>query len=412
MAACLACLAIGWVANWLTRASVDAGCSLVSSVPVGQPIRVTAHLTHTGRLPALDTSVAFDVGVATRSSEQQAKRASKRATRRAAKRSTKRATKYSGHEVAEVSEPSFFALLRPGERQDYVAQLRFQRRGIHRLPPLVIESTFPFYLFRWRRKLDLQTEVAVTPIPLQEDQDQTARRVLTSVGNWAKKLLAGEASEYAGSREYLVGMTVRRWDFASWARLGKPIVREFKAPSVRSMNVIVDTADVSPQPTQSKRMSAAQQRQVDDSFEYLMSMSVSVLNALSGGSVTVQMFLADEMRHADDSDNRTSNHPADVGGHHLDDRISQLVRLAKSSPVDAQSADAEIQAVADLLENDPTLLLTRRPLKDFDALGGDIVICSLDEIDAPVNLPGSPSTVTKSPHSASLEQVKTQGSRQ
>jgi uncharacterized protein (DUF58 family) len=58
----------------------------------------------------------------------------------------------------------------------------------------------------------------------------------------------GHHGEYFSSREYQPGMPVRRWDYSSWARLGKPVVREFTDPSCPTAAIILDTfvADVHP----------------------------------------------------------------------------------------------------------------------------------------------------------------------
>ncbi len=66
--------------------------------------------------------------------------------------------------------------------------------------------------------------------------------MLDAFGGWSHKLLSGDALDYTGSREYQVGMPVRRWDFTSWARLGRPIVREFQSPSIQLVTLIVDTS--------------------------------------------------------------------------------------------------------------------------------------------------------------------------
>jgi uncharacterized protein (DUF58 family) len=354
LAACIACLFIGWIANWLTRAKIDAGCSLPTSVPVGQPFRVVSHLVNTNRLPALDTLVSFEL-------QPMPGKLRKRT-------------------VAEnnviVSRPAFYPLMRSGERIEFESQLSFFRRGLHHLPPLLIQSTFPFYLFRWRKTIFLDAEIAVTPVPLDEEHHQAARQVLSAVGGWARRLLAGDASEYAGSREYQSGMSVRRWDFASWARLGRPIVREFQSPSVRSMNLIIDTATVT---------HGESDTSPSESFEYLMSMTVSVLNLFSGSSVSAQMFLTDEPleSHADQS-NAGGGRQGGVNPF-LNDRDAQLIRLAKSKQVDPAIADSRIEAISEQLGRNPTLLLSRRHAEHFDWLDGDFSVFQVGiSGDAPV----------------------------
>jgi uncharacterized protein (DUF58 family) len=347
LAACLACLIIGWAANWLTRAKIDAGCSLPASVPVGQPVRVVSHLVNTNRLPALDTLVSFEAN------PQIGKR---------------RRVSVDENDVV-ASRPAFYALMRSGERIEFESQLSFGRRGVHHLPPLLIQSTFPFYLFRWQKLVFLGAEIAVTPVPLDEENHHAAKRVLSAVGVWARRLLAGDASEYVGSREYQSGMSVRRWDFASWARLGRPIVREFQSPSVRSMNLIIDTAAMNESETGSGE---------DDAFEYLMSMTVSVLNLFSGNSVSVQMFLTDETLdgplQGDTHQGSGLGERSAAANPFLNDWDTQLIRLAKSKQVASDVADHRIEAITGQLGRDPTLLLSRRPVDQFDSLAGEVSV--------------------------------------
>jgi uncharacterized protein (DUF58 family) len=53
-------------------------------------------------------------------------------------------------------------------------------------------------------------------------------------------LVTGHAGDYCGSREYLPGMPVRRWDYSKWARLGRPVVREFAEPVEPIAGIVID----------------------------------------------------------------------------------------------------------------------------------------------------------------------------
>jgi uncharacterized protein (DUF58 family) len=54
-------------------------------------------------------------------------------------------------------------------------------------------------------------------------------------------LAPGRGGDYFGSREYVPGMPVRRWDYSSWARLGQPVVRELADPQQPTAAIVVDT---------------------------------------------------------------------------------------------------------------------------------------------------------------------------
>ncbi|QDT10129.1 DUF58 domain-containing protein [Planctomycetes bacterium K23_9] len=370
LAACFALLMVGLLANWLTRAKLSVGCNLPRSVPAGQSFRVTAHLTSTNRLPALDTLVGWAT-----------------LPKRPPKKSKQTPP------VVETSEPEFYPLLRAGEPAEYVSLVKFDRRGLQSLPKLMVQSAFPFYLFRSTSLIDVKTQIAVTPRPLAGQDELDARRVLFSIGDWARRLLMGDASEYAGSREYTTGMPVRRWDFASWARLGKPIVREFKSPSVRSMNLIVDTSDLS------SNEHVQSVRDLDESFEYLMSMSVSVLNLLSTSSATVAMFLSDEcVDPVDNSVIRSTPGSLNlVGEIRCGDRSSQLMRLAMSQPIDSKTADDNIRQAIERIGREPTLLLTRRKESEFAYLSGNVSVMAVgpESTSAQTNAASPGGNITK-----------------
>ncbi|MGB7347322.1 MAG: DUF58 domain-containing protein [Pirellulaceae bacterium] len=362
LAACVACLFVGWIANWLTRAKLTIDCKLPTSVPAGQPFRIVTHIQNKNRLPALDTLVMYDAFDSRQPFKKQAKR-----------------SMHANRDLVDVSEPEMFPLIRSGEFKQYNATVRFHHRGIRTLPPFWVESTFPFYLFRWQSKIDVDAQVAVTPMPLDEHNSQESRRVLLSVGDWARRLLAGDASEYAGSREYVSGMSVRRWDFTSWARLGRPIVREFGSPSVRSMNVIVDTAESESVSSGKSTSHVAVRADDPESFEYLMSMTVSILDLLSNSTSSVDLYLADEsVESARHQPSRPGQAFLSKGSQHKGDRDTQLIRLAICQQVDSATADAGIEDALERIGDEPTLLLTRRHLERFEHAGGNITVICID----------------------------------
>ena len=331
LATFLSLLLTGWFVNWLTKPKLNVGCSLPVYATVGQAFPVSVHLSNPSRLPALDVTVGFAQQFST------------------PKRSR------SGELLMDSSPWQFMSLIKPGENALYDASLTFYQRGIQPVPSLEVESTFPFHLFRSKDVEPIDATIAVAPAPLNRDEDMIARDVLFSVGNWAQKALSGEALEYVGSREYQVGMPVRRWDFASWARLGRPIVREFQSPTVRSMSLIVDTSMVSGD------------SQVDP-LEYLLSLTVSVISQFSSKSILLDLYLTNEPAEtlAEDS--------LPVGSGEQD---SMLVRLAGAESVSSELADKRIDTVLEYLGNAPVLILTSRESTQFATFGGDVTVVSV-----------------------------------
>ena len=353
MAGSVSLLTIGWCLNWLMRPRFRVGCSLPTSSPAGVPFRVVAHLANRSKLPSLDVLVGF-----------------------AAPKLKKSSARLDGNERdSGQSVEQFISLIRPHETRDYTTLLSIGQRGIHELPPLVAQSFFPFHLFRCSRSYEIDASIAITPAPLTGENESTAQRVTGSIGTWAQKRLAGEAMEYIGSREYQVGMPVRRWDFASWARLGKPIVREFQTPSLQAIHLIVDCAVSNDDPDDSGI-------KADQDFEYLLSLAATVISDLSSKSIKCELFLCSE------------THDLDVDGRQMGSEIEpMLIRMAGAEPIEPQSSNNRILKVIDHLGQQPILVLTLRGLDDLKQLPGDISVVDLRQFrqDSPEQTPPPPS---------------------
>ena len=123
-----------------------------------------------------------------------------------------------------------------------IKEVRLTHRGIHPLPAILVESYFPFYLFRAYRRVDPCTNIAVTPATSIAEDDELWRSLQTTLKGIATRMAQGDQVHYIGSLEYREGIPVRRWDFSSWARLGKPILREFSTPAARSVRLWIDNA--------------------------------------------------------------------------------------------------------------------------------------------------------------------------
>lgn len=149
--------------------------------------------------------------------------------------------------VADASFDQFakeqtIPLIDVGDRVRVDFPLQANRRGVFELHALRCESLFPLAVFRFLALYRLAQRVHVAPafddVTLTVDQNEHGQtRTAELVGH---KHQSG-VLEYVGSREYRPGMSVRRWDFASWARLGNPAVREFSEGN-DSLNVLlIDT---------------------------------------------------------------------------------------------------------------------------------------------------------------------------
>ena len=90
---------------------------------------------------------------------------------------------------------------------------------------------------------------------------------------------AAGASEYIGNREYQEGMPVRRWDYSSWARTGKPIVREYREQQRGTATIFIDN------------FFDENAKQPVEDFEALLSLATAIVDALSKNLIIVSRLI-------------------------------------------------------------------------------------------------------------------------
>ncbi|MFG0289687.1 MAG: DUF58 domain-containing protein [Rhodopirellula sp. JB044] len=162
-------------------------------------------------------------------------------------------------------------------------RMRARRRGIHSLPRPRGYSTFPFDLFRDGRSESEKADLLVLPSfhPLAEMNLPVGARY--QPGGVALTSNIGESPEYIGNREYVPGDPARRIDYRSWARLGRPVVREYQEEYYCRVALVLDTF-VPP----GRKASA----DGFDDLEAAISMSASIADALSRGEYLIDLFAA------------------------------------------------------------------------------------------------------------------------
>lgn len=338
MGGCVAMLIGGWGMNRIFGPKLQIGMSLPRSAIAGQPFSLSVRLANPRYFPAMDLRLGWH---------------------REGVRDVYRA---GNPKHWDASPPVSVSFMRSGGDVHWQGAMRFDTRGIHPLPPFQVASTFPFHLFHSRTDLSPDAQIAITPAPLTGEDDPTARVMLAAIGDWAQQLVAGAPVEYVGNREYQVGMSVRKWDFASWARVGRPIVREYQSPSVQSVTLIVDTSQPndSSDASKSNSPSAKDSKEADirreQQFERLMSAAASAVADISARRVQLRMYLTNE--HSSEFSPRGSAAQNAEGHEPL------LVRLAAAERVDDDLALKRMHEVIEICRGQPTLLLS---LFDLDS---------------------------------------------
>lgn len=148
-----------------------------------------------------------------------------------------------GLQKSIVFESAFIAIprLAPGQSGSLPLNLRPLRRGVYKLPYLRPHSTFPFNLMR-----SGSTQFPLKPLVVLP-QFHSLQSIDVPVGlryqpgGVALSSNIGESPEYIGNRDYVPGEPVRHLDFRSWARLARPVVREFQEEYYCRIAMILDT---------------------------------------------------------------------------------------------------------------------------------------------------------------------------
>jgi uncharacterized protein (DUF58 family) len=135
-----------------------------------------------------------------------------------------------GHWPREWLRPHRISLA-PGQQTTIAVSCEPQKRGLLTLSGLAVQSYFPFFLTRHSTKLTNTAEVYVLPtslkvtVPSLRHIAEVASKRLTQGSNNARQ---GAALEYAYSRQYQLGDSLRRLDHRASSRRGEPMSKIFE----------------------------------------------------------------------------------------------------------------------------------------------------------------------------------------
>ena len=124
-----------------------------------------------------------------------------------------------------------------GHRQiTATATVRFERRGLHRLPPVTVESRVPFGLFRRTRRLGEGGQILILPKVYPMD-----RLDLLSEGNGVslRQLPARVGEHVIGSRIHVPGEPIKHLHWRNSARTGQPQIKEFESAADSALSIVL-----------------------------------------------------------------------------------------------------------------------------------------------------------------------------
>lgn len=144
-----------------------------------------------------------------------------------------------GQRSHPADESTAFILKIPPQRAAVVrVSEQFPRRGVHRLPPVLLASGFPFGFFE--KRLRAQDSRTVVVYPRVRPVRPSVVRQLSGV-RAVPRIRRGDSDEFFSLRDYVAGDDVRQVAWRVSARRGNLVVREFAHGICRSITLVLDT---------------------------------------------------------------------------------------------------------------------------------------------------------------------------
>ncbi len=142
---------------------------------------------------------------------------------------------------SQATGRSAIASVRPGQVAHADYHCLIACRGRYRFGPIELETTFPFFLFRCRKKIFAEDEICVLPRPLNLRRDWHQRLSFreSPIATRADRSGANEG-EFFGLREWRNGDS-RKWiHWRTTARLQEPAVRQFEQQLRFNFCIVID----------------------------------------------------------------------------------------------------------------------------------------------------------------------------
>ena len=144
--------------------------------------------------------------------------------------------------IDEEEPISFLSEIPGGSEHEFTQVLSPQKRGAYTLIDLLQENCYPFGLWRDVKTHKIDKSFLVYPKyhQLREIDIPVGRKY--QPGGLSLTSHLGDSTEFLSTREFRLGDPLRHIHWRSWARTGKPIVKEFGEEYFCRLALIVDTA--------------------------------------------------------------------------------------------------------------------------------------------------------------------------
>jgi len=262
----MALILVDGLASWFFRPRCELKGDFPAQTTAGQPAVGHFTVTNQGWLPVYDLAVAF---------------------------------RWLEKPLSQRDRDDTLNYLPRGESAEVTVTIDAPQRGFYALPKLGVHTLFPFHLNRSGSAALPGKSLLVLPAFHKLNSVDLPVGSKFQPGGIALTSNVGESPEYVGNREYVPGEPARRLDFRSWARLGKPVVREYQEEYYCRIALILDTY-MPREPWLTRKLKSLGQRaqsgtrgaQSMNVLEAGISLTASIADALARGEYLIDLFAA------------------------------------------------------------------------------------------------------------------------
>lgn len=182
--------------------------------------------------------------------------------------------------IAPLDGP-YLGDLRPGTSAEGVFGLTITRRGRFVVESVLQATLFPFALWRDWHEHKVEQSLLVYPRfhPLLGLDMPVGRKY--QPGGMALTSSVGDSTEFLGTREFRAGDSQRMIHWRSWARRGKPVVKEFQEEFFCRIALVLDTF-----------LSAGEIKKRRPDFEASIALAAAVSDQISRDEYVIDLFAA------------------------------------------------------------------------------------------------------------------------
>ncbi len=176
--------------------------------------------------------------------------------------------------------PSYLDCLAPRTRAEVEYQFTPTKRGAYEFTGPVAMTAFPFGFYHYTQRFRQSQRMLVYPafaqlggidLPVGRKHQPGGLQLVSNVG---------DSEEFLGNRGYLPGDRLRDIDYRAWARVGFPVVREYRQEYLCRVALIADT------------FCPMNDAAAEVDLESLLSLSAGVADALSRLEYVIDIFAA------------------------------------------------------------------------------------------------------------------------